>query len=386
MLLYEHEGKTLFREYGIPTPEFVVIEDMATLDKSIVDIRTPAMVKAQALTGGRGKAGGIVVAGTLKEMRDAAKRLLGSKIKDWPVDRVLIEPQARIERELYLGLTLDGEDIVLLIGTQGGVDVESYFTDRRDGIVVVRIDPLLGLSEYQVRNALDRLGIATELWGGFARVAIDLYRLFWNCDATLAEINPLAVTAEGNLIALDARVEIDENALFRQQHLKKIQGSRGRGQGFEAQLNDLQIQYVPMGGSIGLVSQGAGAGVTIMDWVDLEGSRVAAFVDMDYAILSGRAEEGLRHILTHFADNPKVLSVIVNFTTCGVRLDLIAETLTTVLAELRGRLRQPVFLHLQGNRAEAAHSIMRRAGHDLCATLGDAVRGACRAAQKEKVA
>lgn len=382
MLLYEHEGKALFREYGIPTPDFAVARDGADLEAILSGVRPPVMVKAQVLAGGRGKAGGIVAAGSVEAARDAAARFLGSTIKGLGVESVLIEPQVGIERELYLAATFDAEEMLLLVGGHGGMDVESYFTDP-SGVQAVRIDPRYGPSEYQVRNALDRLGVAPALWSGLARIALDLFRLFRACDARLAEINPLAVTGDGGLVALDARVEVDDGALFRQPRLAEIQRARGHGDGFETRLKELQVQYVPLGGSVGLVSQGAGAGVAIMDWVELEGSRVAAFVDMDYAILSGQIEEALRFVLGHLVETPSVRSLLVNFTTCGVRVDLVAEALAKVLGELRGRRRQPVFIHLGGNREAAAHALMQGAGHELCATLGEAVRGACRAARME---
>lgn len=384
MLLYEHEGKTLFREYGIPTPEFAVADRHADLEAALSAIRPPVMIKAQVLAGGRGKAGGIVAAGSVAAARDAAARLLGSTVKGHTVESVLIEPQVAIERELYLAATFDAEDVLLLVGGHGGIDVESYFTDP-SSVQAVRIDPLYGPSEYQVRNALDRLGVAPALWSGLARIALDLFRLFRACDAKLAEINPLAVASDGGPVALDARVEVDDGALFRQPRLAEIQRARGHGDGFETRLKELQVQYVPMGGSVGLVSQGAGAGVAIMDWVELEGGRVAAFVDMDYAILSGQIEEALRFVLGHLVATPSVRSLLVNFTTCGVRVDFIAEALAKVLSELRGRRRQPVFIHLGGNREAAAHALMQKAGHELCETLGEAVRGACRAAQMETV-
>src|SRR5262249_5756194 len=159
---------------------------------------------------------------------------------------------------------------------------------------------------------------------------------------------------------------------------------RRQADGTVAKLRDIDVQYVPIGGDIGLVSQGAGAGITMMDWVVREGGRLTAFVDVDYAILSGKTEEALRLTLGHFLSDDSIRSIIINFTTCGVRLDVIATDLVRVLNDLRGQLSIPLFIHLDGNRADAAHRYMAAAGFSLCATLGDAVRGACRAMARQR--
>jgi succinyl-CoA synthetase beta subunit len=383
VLLYEHEGKSLLREYDIPIPEgFVTRAD--TLKRPMPAIATPLMVKAQILAGGRGKAGGILAASHLDEAASAANHLLNSEIAGHKVELVLIEQQQRVAREFYVAITFDGSDILLLIGSEGGMEVETFFSGERRAIAAIQIDPLYGLSEYQVRNALERLAISADLWTPFARVSRDLFRLFRACDAKLAEINPLALTAEGALIALDARIEVDEGAFVRQPRFATIAQHRRERDGIPAGLRNIDVQYVPMGGDIGLVSQGAGAGVTIMDWVVREGGRLAAFVDIDYAILSGKTEEALRLTLRHLVSENSIRSIIINFTTCGVRLDVIATDLASVLNDLRGHLSVPLFIHLDGNRAEAAHRYMAAAGFSLCTTLGDAVRGACRAVVRQR--
>jgi succinyl-CoA synthetase beta subunit len=383
VLLYEHEGKSLLREYDIPIPEgFVTRAD--TLKAAMPSIATPLMVKAQILAGGRGKAGGILAASHVDEARSAANHLLGSEIAGHKVELVLVEQQQRVAREFYVAITFDGSDILLLIGSEGGMEVETFFSGERRAIEATRIDPLYGLSEYQVRNALERLAVSADLWAPFARVSRNLFRLFTGSDAKLAEINPLALTAEGALIALDARIEVDEGAFIRQPRFAAIAQHRRRADGIAARLRDIDVQYVPMGGDIGLVSQGAGAGVTIMDWVVREGGQLAAFVDVDYAILSGKTEEALRLTLGHFLSENSIRSIIINFTTCGVRLDVIATDLARVLNDLREQLSIPLFIHLDGNRADVAHRYMAAAGFSLCATLGEAVRGACRALARRR--
>jgi succinyl-CoA synthetase beta subunit len=380
VLLYEHEGKKLLRDYAIPTPEGAIARD--TLAAPLTGLAPPFMVKAQVLAGGRGKQGGVLTAADADEARTVAEHLLRREIAGNTVETVLIERQMRVAREFYLAVTFDGADILMLVGSEGGIEVEHFFSGERRAIEAIIVDPLYGVAEYQLRNALDHLGIDAKLWTAFTRISLNLFRLFRGCDARLAEINPLALTADGELIALDARIEIDDSALFRQPALADLARHRGPGSGIAARLGDIDVQYVPLGGTVGLVSQGAGAGVAIMDWVALEGGQLAAFVDLDYAILAGKTEEALRLTLDNLLGLAEIRSIIVNFTTCGVRLDLIAASLVKVLNECRGRLTIPLFIHLQGNRAETAHSHLAAAGIPVCLTLGEAVRGACRAATK----
>ena len=374
MLLLEYEGKEILREYGIPTPSGVVVAKDA-ISSSQPSLCFPAVLKAQVPTGGRGRAGGIVVAPTMEAFQTASCALFAARIKGLPVERILVEDQKTTRHEYYLAVMFDGEEQVLLIGAQGGVDVESYYGSGRESFATVLIDPVYGLPEFRVRDALRELSIKPSLWGPFTDMAARLARLFRGCDATLAEINPVAELESGELVALDARIVIDDGALFRQPRFagrKAIEAADDVVRRMEA----LQIQYVPLGGSVGLIGSGAGCGVTIMDWVARGGGRLAAFVDLDYAVLSGQTEAGLRLVLEHFLGDAGVRSIIVNFTACGVRVDLIAESLAKVLDGVdRSRLK-PMYVHFEGNRRDVARETMRKAGFPPCERLGDAVRAA----------
>lgn len=384
MLLLEHEGKRALRDHGVATPRGALVADAAKAREASSGLTGPLMVKAQILAGGRGKAGGILPAATADEAASLAGRLLGTTIKGERVESVLIEEAAAVHRERYLAVLLDGADMLCLIGKSGGVEVETFFSGARESFETIQIDPAYGLGAYQVRGALERLGIEPALWPAFSAVATQLAGLLRRCDATLAEINPLAELADGSLLALDARVIVDDGAFFRQPEFAAIAQSRSPGDGIVARMKALEIQYAPLGGSIGLVSSGAGVGVTIMDWVAREGGRVAAFVDLDYAIIAGHTEPALRLVLDHLADDPEIRSIIVNFTTCGLRLDFIARSLLTVFGERPERAAKPLSIHLQGNRAGAAHEILREGGYPICEALGDAVRQATAAAGKAR--
>jgi succinyl-CoA synthetase beta subunit len=380
MLLFEHEGKAFLREYDISTPRGAVVGGVGEVGAALAVVPLPAMVKAQVLAGGRGKAGGILAARTAGDVERQVGALGASRVKGLPVERVLVEEQVTAAREWYAAMTLDGEHILALLSRRGGMDVEAFFRDQRDAFEVIPVEPLFGLAEYQVRNALDRLGVEAGRWPPFCALLTRLARMFRDLDATLVEINPLAEMDDGTLVALDARVEVDEGAFFRQPRLRAIHEGRPPGSDLLGRMRALEIQFVPLGGAVGLVSSGAGAGVTIMDWVAREGSRVAGFMDLDYAIIGGRTEEALRLAIAHLDGEPSVRSLLVNFTTCGLRLDLIAATLVKVLDELGGGQRKPLFIHLAGNRGPAAQVLVRQAGYRICETLGEAVRGASRAA------
>lgn len=383
MLLLEHEGKEVLRKFGIATPTGVIIGPDDDTMSALQGLNGPYMVKAQILAGGRGKAGGILSADTRATAKMAASRLFGATIKGHNARSLLIEEKVPIRNERYLAILLNGEQIVCLIGRFGGADVENFFAGDKGDFHEIKIDPVYGLGGYQLRAALECLGIAPGLWPAFSNVAGKLYEIFRTCEATLVEINPIGELADGSLIALDARIVIDDGALYRQPRFASIDKKRSFDDPLLQRMKELEIQYVPIGGSIGLVSSGAGVGVTIMDWVAREGGRVAAFVDLDYAILSGRTKPGLELVLHHFLDSTDIRAIIVNFTTCGIRLDLIAEALLAVLRE-RGpeRLNKPLYLHLQGNRAAIAHRMLRDAGFPVCDALGDAVRRAAAVAKE----
>jgi succinyl-CoA synthetase beta subunit len=384
VLLFEFEGKRFLREHGVPIPRGVVVESAREVPGALADLPGPWMVKAQVLAGGRGKSGGILPAETVAEAEAVAGKLLGSTLAGHPVQRLLVEERLFVKAEYYAAVLVDGADVLVLLGTRGGIDIETFYAEQAGSVEVVRIDPLYGLQAYQVRAALDRLGVRPEAWGSFTEVVTRLATLLFALDATLVEVNPLAETADGRLAALDARVEVDDGALYRQPRLREIHAGRLPESPVLRTMRELDIQYVPMGGNVGLLSSGAGAGVAILDWIDQEAGRPAGFVDIDYALLSGKAEAAIRTTLGLFAEDGQVRSVLVNFTTCGIRVDGVATTLVRVLREMGARLGKPCFIHLQGNRGEEAHAVIRQAGYRLCETLSEAVREACRAAADGK--
>jgi succinyl-CoA synthetase beta subunit len=380
VLLLEHEGKGVLREYGIPVPDGVVLSLRDWGEAVAGRIAAPCVVKAQILAGGRGKAGGIRTVEKDDALADEVGALLGAEIKGCLVEQVLVEEKVEAAHERYMGVLVDGAEIVFVMGRQGGVEVESYFGAGKDSFEVVSVDPLRGLFDFQVRGASERLGIPAARWQGYVAVARSLYRIFRECDATLVEINPLAECSDGSLVALDARVVIDDGALFRQPRFAELQSARSGGSELMTRMASLDIQYVPIGGPVGLISSGAGLGVAIMDWVEREGSSISAFIDLDYAVIHGNTDDALKLVLEALDSDPAVRSIIVNFTSCGLRLDQIAGSLVSVMRQRKAQADKPVFIHMQGNRSNLAHEVLREAGLEMYEFLGDAVRYAARAA------
>jgi succinyl-CoA synthetase beta subunit len=381
MLLLEHEGKDLFRESGIPVPAGRVLCKGDVYEAAVAAVPLPAVVKAQVPEGGRGKAGGILKAASASELQYAVATLSASEIKGYAVRQMLVEELKPVRREYYMAMLFDGEDQTLLVGAQGGIGVESFYGEGQTSFASVVIDPVYGLPEYRLRDALADLSIPRPLRGRFIDVAGRLTRLFRTYDATLAEINPLAELDDGTLMALDARVVIDDGALFRQPRFAERKAMEAGDDVMSRQMTALAIQWVPLGGPVGLIGSGAGCGVAIMDWVAHEGSRLAGFLDLDYAVLGGKTEPALRLVLDYYERDTSVRAILVNFTACGVRVDLIAESLAKILLEKRQAARKPIFVHFQGNRSAKAREVMTSAGYPPFDRLGDAVRAATAAAR-----
>jgi succinyl-CoA synthetase beta subunit len=333
------------------------------------------MTKVQVPAGARGKAGGVKMVSSSAELEAQVRALLASSIHGHKPSAILVEERASIASERYVAIMLDGPDTLLLIGRNGGVEVESTAAGDDSAFAVVPIGHGQIPADADVVAALTRMDIAAALHPAYLETIRSLARLFTESDAVLAEINPLAELTNGKLCALDARIAIDSGSLFRHPEFEAIAAGREPGDELSRRLKELEIQYVPVGGSVGLVSSGAGVGVTVMDWVAAEGSLLAAFVDLDYSIMSGKSQPAMRLVFDLLDSDPDVRSIIVNFTSCGLRLDTIAEDLIAVMKE-RPAGAKPAVLHLQGNRAGEAHRLVRAAHFDLVESLGDAVRQA----------
>src|SRR5690348_12448629 len=325
MLLLEHNGKALFRNHGVPTPVGAIVRDHDALAPALATLPPSVVLKAQIAAGGRGKGGGIAFASDAAEARDAAAALLGSNINGHSVDAVLVEERVEFERERYAGIVIEEGEIRLLFARTGGVDIEAITAVDPGNLVSFAVDPICGPTAGQLQDCFARLGYAPELRTAYERIGRALFAMARAYDATMIEISPLAELPGGRLVALDARIAIDDSALYRQPDIAAMQqrpGATHRKHG--GTFAGLRFRENPQGGPIGLIGLGGGLNVTLMDWIADTGSAVGTLIDIDEAIGAGHARQGFTTALEAFDRNPSIRSVLVNIITCGYRLDDIA--------------------------------------------------------------
>lgn len=377
MLLLEHNGKALLRRHHVPTPAGMVIRDDTALAPALAALPARVVLKAQIAGGGRAKAGGIAFADGKAEARDALAGLLGRNINGHAVDAVLVEERMAFERERYAGIIVDGGGIRLLFARDGGIDVEGITAADPDNLVAIPVDPIDGPTDGQLQDCFARLGYAPEYRTGYQRIGHALFSMARAYDATMIEINPVVELPAGRLVALDARVAIDDAALDRQPDIAALQPPASK----QSAAAGVKLRENPDGGAIGLIGLGGGLNVTLMDWIASAGSKVAVLVDIDEAIGAGRAEQGFAAALAAFDHNPPIKAVLVNIITCGYRLDEIVAALLLALRRGAGRRAKPVILHLRGNGVAKAQELLDAAGWTNSPSIAAAIESVVAAAK-----
>ncbi|MBP7560540.1 MAG: ADP-forming succinate--CoA ligase subunit beta [Armatimonadetes bacterium] len=376
MKIHEYQAKRLFAEIGIPVPEGRLAHTPDEAAQAAQELGPPVAVKAQVLVGGRGKAGGIKLAASVSEAEDRAAEILGMEIKGLPVRSVLVERTADIRSELYLSIALDrASRAPLLLGSaMGGVDIEEVARTRPEAIERVPIDPEFGLRPYTAWAALRRMLGDPDLTRQAVRIAGKLYSLFMDLDSSLVEINPLIVTGEGQVMALDAKVNLDDNALHRHPQLDALrdldaEDPRER----DAKANDLS--FVALEGDIGCIVNGAGLAMATMDMVKHAGGRPANFLDVGG---SSRPEKVLHAMRIILAD-PQVRVILLNIFGGITRCDDIAQGLIAARTELGVRV--PIVARLTGTNEQEGRALLRSVGLESAETMEEAVRTAVRVAE-----
>ena len=371
MDLLEYEGKRLFADAGLPVLPARVAGTAAEAAAAADELGLPVAVKAQVKTGGRGKAGGIRVCHSAAEVTAAANEILGMSIRGHEVRTLLVEQGVEVEREMYLAISssraLRGP--VLIFCREGGVDIEEVA--RRDASALVRtpLDPLLGLCDYQVRDvvASAELGTAESAAGVPARQALagvvrTLWRLYHDRDATLTEVNPLVLTKQGEVVCLDSKVTVDDNALYRQTDLKRDEGEDGR----EGKARRAGLAFVPLDGDIGVLGNGAGLVMSIIDQIAAAGGRAADFCDIGGGARAEVVAAALELILEARQVSALLVSVFGGITRC----DEVARGLIKVLGGRR--LDVPVVVRLDGNAAAEGRAVLAEAGLEGVTVAPDA--------------
>jgi succinyl-CoA synthetase beta subunit len=365
MNLHEYQAKELFAQYGIPVPRGRVA---ASVEEALAAARELGgalwVVKAQVHAGGRGKAGGVRLCRSHAEVGAAAKALLGTRLvthqsgpEGLPVDKVYVEVGSAIAREIYLSLLLnrDRSRLSFVASAAGGMDIEQVAAQNPDKILKAEVHPAAGLQGYQCRQLAFGLGLTGQQVSEFERIARGIYALYQDKDASLVEVNPLIVTKDGAVLALDAKVNIDANAVFRQ---KAVAAYRDPAQEdpMERQASEHDLNYVSLDGEIACMVNGAGLAMATMDLIKLHGGRPANFLDVGGGATAERVAVAFRLILS----NPKVRAILVNIFGGIVRCDLIADGIVSAVKNVGVRV--PVVVRLEGTNADLARATLARSG------------------------
>ena len=386
MNLHEFQAKLLLQGYGVPVPRGRMAESaLAAVDAAKALGGGAWVVKAQIHAGGRGKAGGVKLVKSTAEVQAAATALIGKSLVTYqnapdgqPVHKLLIEETLPIARELYLSLLVDRslERVVMVASEAGGMEIEEIARHSPEKILREVCDPLNGLVDYQARNLAFALGLAGEQIGAFVRLAKALYRLFKENDLALLEINPLVVTTDGALVALDCKMSVDDNALYRRKALAE-QRDWSQDDVKEAEAHNAGLNYITLNGNIGCMVNGAGLAMATMDLIKLHGGAPANFLDVGGSATAQTVARAFKIIL---ADS-NVKAILVNIFGGIMRCDIIAEGIINAVKEVGIQI--PVIVRLEGTNVELGRKMLQESGLSIISAAGltDAAQRAVHAVQ-----
>jgi len=379
--LHEYQSKALFAQYGIPVPVGRIAEGPAAA-RAAADALGGKLwvVKAQVHAGGRGKAGGVKLARSVKEVGEHAQAMLGTRLvthqsgpEGLPVDKVYVEKGSDIERELYLSMLVDRgrEQVIIMASAAGGMDIEEVAAKTPERIITVALHPATGLEPYQARRIGFGLGLDKTQRQELADILGKLVRLFHDNDASLLEINPLILTKDGHVMALDGKINIEDNALFRQQTLEAM-ADHAQEDPKERAAKQHDLNYVSLDGNIACMVNGAGLAMATMDLIKLEGGEPANFLDVGGGATAERVTEAFKIILA----NANVKAILVNIFGGIVRCDLIAEGIVAAVTDVGVSV--PVVVRLEGTNVRQGRALLKQSGLQIEAAedLTDAARKA----------
>ena len=373
MDLFEHQGKELFARHGIPLVEASVASSPEEARRVAERLGGRVAVKAQVQVGGRGKGGGVALVEGAGEAEDAARRILGQGFAGTPVTRVLVERLVDIAEQFYAAITLDrtSSRYLAMVSSEGGMDIEEIARERPAAIRRAQVDPVLGIKDYQVRYLAGHL--PAEAKEGAAAVLRKMYEVVAAADATLVEINPLCLLKDGVVVALDAKVTIDDNALFRHPDLAALR-SAFPVDPTQARANEKGLQYVKLEGSVGIIGNGAGLVMSTLDVVDRAGGKAANFLDAG----GGAGADLMATSLEVVLSDPDVRSVLVNIFGGITRCDLVARGILEALDRVDAKV--PLVVRLDGTNAEEGRRILSEAGNERIVVAATMLEAAERAA------
>ena len=371
MRLHEYQSKEIFTTYDIPIPRGKLASTPEEAKLIAEELNCAVVLKAQVLVGGRGKAGGIRLVRTPYDAEEEASKILGGRIKDLPVRRLLVEEAVNFNQEIYLGMTVDRKSgqTLLIASAAGGIDIEEVARSTPEKISRIRVNPLLGLRDFQARNLASEIEISRELWRSFIILTQNLYRAYTNLDATLAEINPLVVTTEQRFIALDGKMNLDDNALFRHpEFVDKRDISAEQPEELEAR--KFGLSYIKLDGNIGCLVNGAGLAMATMDIIQHKGGNPANFLDIGGGASAEKVAAALRIILA----DKNVRTVLINIFGGITRCDEVAKGIQQALQEIATDI--PFVIRLVGTNEVEGRAILASANLDTAETLQEAAEKA----------
>jgi len=385
MNLHEYQAKQLLRQYGLPCSKGEVARNVDEALGIAARLGTSRwVVKAQVHAGGRGKAGGVKLVSKKEEIAEFIKNLLGKNLVTYqttaegqPVNQILVEEPCDIAKELYLGAVIDRatQRITFMASTEGGVEIEKVAHDTPEKILTITVDPLVGVQPFQARQLSFALGLKGDQIKQFTKLLLGLGKMFEEKDLSLLEINPLVITKDGNLICLDGKINIDDNALYRQPEIREMRDTSQEDER-ENRARDWELNYIALDGNIGCMVNGAGLAMATMDLVKLNGGNPANFLDVGGGATQERVTEAFKIILS----DKNVKAILVNIFGGIVRCDLIADGIIGAVAEVGTKL--PVVVRLEGNNAELGAKKLASSGLNIIAaeSFTDAAKKVVKAA------
>ncbi|MBT3391599.1 MAG: ADP-forming succinate--CoA ligase subunit beta [Chloroflexi bacterium] len=378
MKLHEYQSKLIFAEYGVPIPKGRVAATASEAKQIAEELGGRVVVKSQVLVGGRGKAGGIRLAKSPAEAEEIATQILGMEIKGLPVRKVLIDEAADIQHEIYLGITNDraARRPVMMASSEGGVDIEEVARVTPEKIIRAHIDPLMGLQGYQARDIAAGIDLPRELWRSFGKIAEGLWQAYKQSDATLAEINPLVITNDKRLLAVDGKMVLDDSALFRHPELADKRDLDVEASA-EIEARKYGLSFIKLDGDIGCMVNGAGLAMTSMDVIKFFGGEPANFLDIGGGANAEKVAAAFRIILS----DPNIKAILINIFGGITRGDEVARGILAAMEEVKPDV--PMVVRLVGTNAEEGRKLLADAKMITADTLADAAQKAVAAAKGE---
>ena len=368
MNIHEYQAKVLFKNYGINVPNFKVISNSNETKSACEELGGSVwVVKAQVHAGGRGKGGGVIVCHTIEDAFIASKKLLGSNLitpqtdsTGQPINKIIVEAGQEISKELYLGLLVDRatESITILASTEGGMDIEEVATNSPEKIIKQAINPLGKLEIKECHEVAAKIGLSLSLYDQFTSTMIGLYNIFIDNDANLIEINPLIITSNNNIIALDGKIDFDDNALYRNEEISSLRDIEQEDKK-ERSASEHQLNYISLDGSVGCMVNGAGLAMATMDLIEYHGGSPANFLDVGGGTTSERVAKAFEIIQS----GKNVKAILVNIFGGIVRCDLIANGILQAIEKVG--LTLPIVVRLEGTNAQEGLEILNKSNINI---------------------